>query len=122
MTARPAGGLSYRCPAAHRSAGRPRAFGARDVAVRVEFGRALAEVPDVAFRVLAVPIGGALLVPAAQVEPVADGDTWDAVDPSRPVRDEHHVACRLGVLDARVDVAATGPKRKPHVVDVRAEA
>ena len=53
---------------------RPRALRARDVAVRVELGGPLAEVPDVAVRVLAVPVGGALLEVPVEIEEVTDGD------------------------------------------------
>ena len=70
-----------------------RALGARDVAVRVELGGVLAEVPDVA---LACPGVYQSVVRSArrplQVEPVLDDDAGDAVDRLRPVGDGHDVA------------------------------
>jgi hypothetical protein len=85
------------------------------VAVRVELGGVLAEVPDVAFLVLAVPVGGALAGATAQVEPVVRDDAGDAVDRLGLVRE--NVARGLAVRDAGVDVAGARQEREPLVVD-----
>src|SRR5207302_2134516 len=103
-------------------AGRPGAFGALDVPVRVELGRVLAEVPDVAVRVLCVPVGGALLEPAKEVEPVADSDAGNALDLPRLVRDDDEVAGPLAVLHPCVDPVGAGEEREPLVVDPCREA
>ena len=70
----------------------PRALTGRDLSVRVQLGGGLAEVPDVPGLVLRVPVGGALLEPPAQVEPVRDGGADDARDPSRLARHVDDVA------------------------------
>src|SRR5205085_737079 len=74
------------------NAGRPGALGAGDATVRVQFGGVLAEVPDVAARVLAVPVDRALAEAASQVEPVVDDDAGDAGDRLRLVCHGHDVA------------------------------
>ena len=73
-------------------------------AVRVELGGLLAEVPHVAVRVLAVPVGGALLEVPVEIQEVTDRNAAGAVDRSRCMRDDHDVAGALPVLDAGVDV------------------
>src|SRR5438067_4418530 len=90
--------------------------------MRVELGRVLAEVPDVAAGVLAVPVGRALLEPAAEVEAVADGDAGNAHDFLRETGDDNHVPRPLTVLRPRVDVARPGAEREPRVVDAGTEA
>src|SRR6266516_3082074 len=77
----------------------PGALGAGDAAVPVELSRVLAEVPDVALGVLAVPVRRALLEAAAYVEPVAHGGAGDSVDRLRPVENSDHVTGTLAVLD-----------------------
>src|SRR5262249_6766775 len=63
-----------------RGAGFPRSLGARTLAVHVELGRVLAEVPDVSVRVLAVPVGRALAKLAGEVEAIQHDRTRDTVD------------------------------------------
>src|SRR5207302_10759024 len=103
-------------------AGHPGAFGALDVPVRVELGRVLAEVPHVAARVLRVPVGGALLEPAKEVEPVADSDAGNALDLPGLVGDDDEVAGLLAVLHAGIDPVGAGEEREPRIVDPYREA
>ena len=75
----------------------PRALGARDSAVLVEFGRVLTEVPNVAVRVLAVPVGRPLSKTTADEEAVADDDTRHPGDRLRGSPDGDDVARGLTV-------------------------
>src|SRR5215467_9263702 len=100
----------------------PGALGARDVAVSIELGSVLAEVPDVAVRVLAVPVGRALLEPAPHVEAIAHRDAGHTFDAPDPVGGYDDVASGVTVLDSGVDPAGARQKREPRVVDPRAEA
>ena len=92
------------------------------MALLVELGRLLAEVPDIPFLVLRVPVRRSLVQPAAKEQPVLDDDAGCAVDHLRSVRDRHDVACWLSVLDAYVDVSAPWDEREPLVVDVSRKA
>ena len=102
-------------------AGPPRPFGVRHVSALVELGGVLAEVPDVALLVLAVPLGRALAEMAAQIEPVLDDDARDAVDLLRPMGDDDDVAGGMTVLAPSVHVRRAGVEREPGVVDPGAE-
>src|SRR5581483_6315189 len=97
-------------------ASRPGARGACDVAAGIELGGLLAEVPDVAIRVLAVPVGCLLAQSTAEIEPIVDDDARHAVDRLRLVGDGEDVARGLAVLDAGVDVAGARLERIPLVV------
>src|SRR6478736_6664303 len=100
----------------------PGALGTRDVSLCVELGGVLAEVPDVAARILAVPVDRALRQVVAEVEAIMDGDAGHALDLPRLPRDLDDVARRLAVLDPCVEVASAGEKREPGVVDAGGEA
>src|SRR4051794_22346899 len=100
----------------------PRAGGASDPAVLVELGGVLAEVPDVAARVLAIPVRSPLLEPAAQVQPVVDDHAAHPIDRLAAVCDHDDIAGRDAILDPGVHVARTGLEREPHVVNVGTKA
>src|SRR3954469_4938321 len=99
----------------------PGALGAGDVAMCVELGGVLAEVPDVAVGILAVPVGGALFEPTLHVEAVVDRDTGDAFDHPGLVGDRDEVSGPLPVLHARIHPAGALQKGEPRVVHARAE-
>src|SRR5205085_11769555 len=101
--------------------GEPRAASALHMPLPVQLGRGLPEVPDVALRVLAVPVGRPLLEPPGEIETIGDRDARHTLDPPDGVRDGHDVPRRLPVLDAAVDVGGAGPKREPRVVAASAE-
>src|SRR3954454_13746327 len=100
----------------------PRPGRAGHMTVAIELGRLLAEVPDVATAILAVPIGRTFLQPAAKVEPIMDDHAGGAGDRLDLVRDGHDVARTLAVFDTRVDVAGAGLEREPGVGHLGAEA
>ena len=81
----------------------PRALAARHLAALVELGGVLAEVPDVALRVLGVPVVRLLLEVAVEPQAVVDDHALHAGDLDRPVGDRHHLARALAVLDPLVD-------------------
>src|SRR5438270_12054722 len=64
----------------------PGALGARDLAVLVQLGRRLAEVPHVAVLVLCVPVRRPLVEPTREEEPVVQGDAANALDQLRLMR------------------------------------
>src|SRR4030095_7244511 len=66
--------------------GVPGPLGLDDVAVAVEDGGVLAEVPDVAATVLGVVVAGPLLEDVVQVQPVLDDPGPDPADHLGPVR------------------------------------
>src|SRR5205823_9981680 len=101
--------------------GGPGSLGARDAPVWVELGRVLAEVPDVAVRILAVPVGCALPQPAAEVEPIAHDRAGHAGDGADVVRDRDDVARAQAVLLADIEVPDTRLQREPRVRDPGAE-
>src|SRR5213078_2423780 len=68
-------------------AGPPRALRAGHLARGVQLRRRLAVVPDVAGRVLGVPVSRALVQAAPHVEQVADGGAAHALDRLSLVRD-----------------------------------
>src|SRR5436190_7840283 len=98
-------------------AGLPRALRAGHLARGVQFRRGLAVVPDVAGRVLRVPVGRALVQPAPGVEQVADDGAAHTLDRLRLVRDREDLARRLAVLHAAVPVDGARSEREPGVVD-----
>src|SRR4030095_11911003 len=85
------------------NAGVPGALGVDHLAVAVQGGGVLAEVPDVAAAVLGVVGAGSLLQHVAQVAAVLDHPGPDPVDHPGPVGGHEQVEGLLAVLGAGVD-------------------
>ena len=96
----------------------PGALGGRDTPLAVELGGRLADVPDVALRVLCIPVGRALGEAPLYVEQVPNDGGTHARDQLRPARNREHLPRRLSVLGAAVDVDRSGLEREPRIGDL----
>ena len=97
-------------------------LGADDVAVAVQLGGVLAEVPDVAAAVLGVVVAGPLGQDVVQVQPVLDHPGPHPGDHPGPRGGGDQVQRLLAVLGAGVDQRPAWPEGEELVGDVGAEA
>src|SRR5262245_8353218 len=97
-------------------------LGADDVAVAVQLGGVLAEVPDVAAAVLGVVVAGPLFQDVVQIQPVGDHPRGHPVDRPGPCGGGDQVERLLAVLGAGVDQGLAWGERKQLVGDVGGEA